>query len=135
LTTQGKVNQNILTQLFSLKNTHSPQIISCIYQLDSVELQLRIQPELVYFSGHFPDQPILPGVTQLAWAEQFGKIFFTIDKPFLRMEVVKFKKVIRPNSLIKMTLSWKQSADKLYFELISVDDSHSSGRIVYGEQE
>ena len=135
LTAQGKINQGLLTQLFSLKNTHSPQIISCRYQHETVELQLRIQPDLVYFVGHFPDQPILPGVTQLAWAEQFGKIFFDIKQPFLRMEVVKFKKVIQPNSLITMTLNWKADTEKLYFELVSIDDTHSSGRIVYGEQE
>ncbi len=135
LTVQGKINQDCLIQLLSLKNTHAPQIINCDYQDERVELQLQILPSLVYFNGHFPDQPILPGVTQLAWVEQFGKIFFDIGLPFLRMEVIKFKKVIRPNELIKMELNWKAETGKLYFELTSMNNDHSSGRIVYGEQE
>lgn len=135
LTTQGKINQGLLIQLFSLRKTHFPQIVSCDYQSELVELHLRISPDLVYFSGHFPEQPVLPGVTQLAWAEQIGKIFFNIDLPFLRMEVIKFKKIIQPDDLIKMKLHWKTETSKLYFELTSVNNAHSSGRIVYGEQE
>lgn len=135
LTAQGKIDQDCLIQLFSLKNTHSPQIIACDFKGERVELQLQILSGLVYFKGHFPDQPILPGVTQLAWVEQFGKIFFNIGLPFLRMEVIKFKKVIRPDELIKMELNWKAETGKLYFELTSTNNDHSSGRIVYGEQE
>ncbi len=135
LTVQGKIDQDCLIQLFSLKHTHSPQIISCDYQDERVELYLQILPGLVYLNGHFPDQPILPGVTQLAWVEQFGKIFFDIGLPFLRMEVIKFKKVIRPDELIKMELNWKAETGKLYFEFTSMNNDHSSGRIVYGEQE
>lgn len=135
LTAQGKINQNLLIQLFSLRKTHFPQIVNCDYQGETVELHLQISPDLVYFSGHFPGQPVLPGVTQLAWAEQIGKIFFNIDPPFLRMEVIKFKKIIQPGDLIKMKLHWKVETNKLYFELTSVNNAHSSGRIVYGEQE
>ncbi len=135
LTTQGKINRELLLQLLSLDSTRSPQILLCDYQAEQVELQLRVPPDLVYFSGHFPEQPILPGVTQLAWVEQFGKLFFNIALPFLRMEVIKFKKIIRPGDIIQMRLNWKADNQKLYFELSSVSDSHSSGRMVYGEQE
>lgn len=134
LTAQGKVNQDILIQLFSLKKTHFPLIVSCDYQDETVELSLQIPFDLVYFSGHFPDQPVLPGVTQVAWAEQIGKIFFDNQLPFLRMEVIKFKKIIQPGQLIKMKLNWKADTNKLYFELTSVDSAHSSGRIIYGKQ-
>ena len=133
LTEQGKINRDLLVQLFSLDAAHFPQILSCDCQGNSVELQLRVVPGLVYFSGHFPDQPILPGVTQLAWVEQLGKIFFKIGLPFFRMEVVKFKKIIRPGDFIQMKLNWKANSGKLYFDLSSISDSHSSGRLVFGE--
>ena len=135
LTVQGKINRELLVQLLSQDTTRFPQILVCDYQDEAVDLQLRVPPGLVYFSGHFPEQPILPGVTQLAWVEQFGKLFFNIGLPFLRMEVIKFKKIIRPGDIIQMKLHWKADSNKLYFELNSVSDSHSSGRMVYGEQE
>jgi len=135
LTVQGKINRDLLVQLLSQDTTRFPQILECDYQDEAVDLQLRIPRGLVYFSGHFPEQPILPGVTQLAWVEHFGKLFFDIALPFLRMEVIKFKKIIRPGDIIQMKLNWKTDNNKLYFELSSVSDSHSSGRMVYGEQE
>ena len=135
LTVQGKVKRELLFHLLSQDTTRFPQLLLCDYQDEAVELQLRVPPDLVYFSGHFPEQPILPGVTQLAWVEQFGKLFFNITLPFLRMEVIKFKKIIRPGDIIQMKLNWKADSNKLYFELSSVNESHSSGRMVYGEQE
>ncbi len=134
LTSQAKVNRELLEQLLTMDSSRFPQVLDVDYQNDTVELQLRVLPGLIYFEGHFPEHPILPGVTQLAWAEHFAKIFFNISQPFLGMEVVKFKKIIRPNAIIQMKLHWKTNSSKLYFELRSLNDSHSSGRLVYGEQ-
>lgn len=132
MTRQGKIDHGLLRQLFALDSGKYPQLLYCRIAANSVELELRIQPELVYFDGHFPDMPILPGVTQLAWAEHYGKLFFSIEQPFLTMEAVKFKKIIQPNALIKMTLEWRDESGKLNFDLSSVSESHSSGRMVYG---
>ncbi|MGR9044833.1 MAG: AMP-binding protein [Gammaproteobacteria bacterium] len=132
LSTQGKVDNVLLRRLFSLDSVKFPQLLYCQWEGKSVKLELRIQPELIYFSGHFPGQPILPGVTQLAWAERYGRIFFAIEQPFLTMEVIKFKKIIQPEALMTLTLEWKADSGKLYFDLSSAADSHSSGRMVYG---
>lgn len=132
LTPQGKINQTLLQQLLMLDSAKFPQLLYCLLGADKVKLELRIQPELVYFEGHFPGQPILPGVTQLAWTEQYGKLFFAIEQPFLTMEVIKFKKIIQPDAVVTMTLEWKADSGKLYFDLSSATESHSSGRMVYG---
>lgn len=134
MTAQDKINRDLLLQLFSLDPLRTPQILYCDYQEQSVKLQCRISPGLIYFSGHFPQQPVLPGVTQIAWAEQLAKIFFTIKKPFLRMEVIKFKKIIQPEEIVTIKLNWNGDKGKLYFEVDSAAYAHSSGRIVYGEQ-
>ena len=132
LSPQGKIDNTMLRQLLMLDSAKFPQLLFCQLEGDKVKLELRIQPELVYFTGHFPGQPILPGVTQLAWTEQYGKLFFGIEQPFLTMEVIKFKKIIQPEALITMTLEWKADSGKLYFDLSSATESHSSGRMVYG---
>lgn len=136
LTTQGKINQPLLHQLLTLNSTHFPQILNCDIQIDHAELRLRMQPDLIYFSGHFPEQAVLPGVTQLAWVEKIGKILFPIELPFLRMEVIKFKKIIQPGEIVQMKLNWKACSHKLYFQLDAMNDGdmHSSGRMVYGQQ-
>jgi 3-hydroxymyristoyl/3-hydroxydecanoyl-(acyl carrier protein) dehydratase len=134
LTVQSKIDSELLEHLLSLTLDRFPQIQGCDLSENSVELSLKVDESLIYFSGHFPDQPILPGVTQLAWVEKFGQLFFNSELPFLRMEAIKFKKIIRPGSVIQMKLNWKSESNKLYFELTSDEDSHSSGCMVYGYQ-
>ncbi len=132
LTTQGKINHPIISSLLSLDNKKFPQIQFCQHNEQNVELFVRIQPELVYFDGHFPEQPILAGIAQLAWVEEYGRLFFSIDQPFLRMEVIKFKKIIQPNDMISLKLTWNNETEKLYFDLSSEAEAHASGRLLYG---
>lgn len=131
-TPQGKIDHSLLMALMQLDPRKFPQILSCRFALHSVELELRARREIIYFEGHFPDQPILPGVAQLAWVERYGKLFFSIEQPFLTMEVIKFRKIIQPEALLNLRLEWKTASGKLYFELNSASASHSSGRLVYG---
>jgi len=134
MTAQAKVNRQLLTELLSLDPLCMPQILSCHYQQQTVELECRVPSQLIYFKGHFPEQPVLPGVTQLAWAEKIAALFFNINAPFLRMEVIKFKKIIHPGAVVKISLSWQSESGKLYFDISSTAETHSSGRMVYGEQ-
>lgn len=135
LTSQGKINHQIISGLLSLDNKKFPQIQSFHQNEQNVELSFRVQPELVYFDGHFPDQPILAGIAQLAWVEEYGKLLFSIELPFLRMEVIKFKKIIRPKDIITLKLTWNFEAGKLYFDFSSQSEAHSSGRLLYGVTE
>ncbi|GAB4259652.1 MAG: acyl-CoA synthetase family protein [Methylomicrobium sp.] len=133
-TAQGKIDSPLLGRLFTQDSAKLPQLLSCYFGSGEVRLELRVQRELVYFEGHFPGTPILPGVAQLAWAEHYGHWFFPINHPFLTMEAVKFKKIIQPDALVTLTLSWQAASGKLRFDLSSAAESHSSGRIVYGER-
>jgi len=132
--TQGKINQQLLSQLVSLDAKRYPQVLSYEKQDENTVLSLQVSDKLIYFSGHFPEQPILPGVTQLAWVEEFGKILFDINKPFLSMEVIKFRKIIPPGTVVNLKLNWKAETSKLYFDMSSTEGAHSSGRMIYGER-
>ncbi|MCX7086453.1 MAG: AMP-binding protein [Methylococcales bacterium] len=132
LSSQGKIDHVRINSLLSLDKRVFPKI-QFIEQRDGcIELSMQIPADLLYFIGHFPGQPILPGVTQLAWAEQYGKLFFPITPPFLAMEVIKFKKIIRPGDKLTLQLKWNAASGKLYFDFSSSIESHSSGRLLYG---
>ena len=131
LTSEGKVNQSLISHLMSLPTTYFPIILSCIQKNNHLVMRLKILPKIIYFEGHFPGQPVLPGVTQISWVEHFAKIFFPFKAQFVRMEVIKFKHLICPDSIITMKINWEESVGKLYFELSSSEGVHSSGRMVY----
>jgi hypothetical protein len=132
LSAQGKIDHDKINGLLSLDTRLFPQLQFLSQKDGCVELSLRVQADLPYFSGHFPGQPILPGVAQLAWAEKYGKLLFPITQPFTRMEVIKFKKIIRPDDKLTLQLKWNESTGKLYFDFSSAIESHSSGRLLYG---
>ena len=46
---------------------------------DGVELDLAIGPELIYFQGHFPGYPVLPGIVQIDWAVQLADQYLGTD--------------------------------------------------------
>jgi acyl-coenzyme A synthetase/AMP-(fatty) acid ligase/3-hydroxymyristoyl/3-hydroxydecanoyl-(acyl carrier protein) dehydratase len=134
LTSQGKIDQQLLTNLLAFDNRKLPQALTLEMTPDSVRLGLRVSEDLLYFPDHFADYPILPGVVQLAWVEHFGRLFFVINKPFAHMEVVKFTQPIKPGEELMLALDWKAGSGKLYFNFSSEHGTHSSGRMVYEDK-
>jgi acyl-coenzyme A synthetase/AMP-(fatty) acid ligase/3-hydroxymyristoyl/3-hydroxydecanoyl-(acyl carrier protein) dehydratase len=131
LSTQGKIDRQLLTSLLDFDNRKLPQVLNLEINSDGVQLGLRVPEDLLYFPDHFAGYPILPGVVQLAWVECFGKLFFVIDQPFSSMEVVKFTQAIRPGDELTLSLDWNAASGKLYFNFSSELGMHSSGRMVY----
>ena len=95
-------------------------------------VNLNIPPELDYFQGHFPDRPVLPGVVQTHWAIQYGAQYLELPDRIKKLEVIKFKNLIRPNMEIALKLELKPSG-KLTFSYSHEGNVMSSGRIVYPE--
>ncbi|MFZ2311502.1 MAG: AMP-binding protein [Methylobacter sp.] len=134
MTAQGKVEQHLLMQLLNTESRKFPQVHGFTSTYDSVELDVKVPTELVYFPDHFDGFPILPGVVQIAWAEHFGKLFFAINEPFSQMEIIKFVKIIQPEDELKLALKWEANTGQLSFNFSSEQGVHSSGRMVYGEK-
>jgi len=96
-----------------------------------VELELLWPVNLVYFEGHFPKTPILPGVVQVDWAIKAGRQFFDLPRQFCAMHTVKFQHVILPDSSVNLKLSYEQEKGWLSFSYFSPAKQHSSGRILF----
>lgn len=65
-----------------------------------------------FFQGHFPDNPVMPGVLQIEAMAQVGGIFAlsTVDEPekystyFLRIDRVRFKRKVIPGDVVVFQL-------------------------------
>lgn len=68
---------------------------------------LYVQPDLSVFQGHFPDNPILPGVLQIDWAvHTTAEAFATLPaSAFSGMSQIKFIQPIAPGSWLKLELT------------------------------
>lgn len=68
------------------------------------------------FRGHFPEQPILPGVVQVDWALRLGVQVFGPLGTFQSLEHLKFQAVIRPEEPLELRLHWNAGSGELAFE-------------------
>ena len=128
---QGKIPMESLQLMFEQKPITWPQVVRQSISNDLLVMECFIPAELVYFDGHFDDQPILPGIVQVHWAEAYGRQFLAVAGRFIRLEVIKFQKVIAPNSTLTITLKYDSVDQKLTFQYGSDLGVHSSGRICF----
>ncbi len=112
----------------------NPEILSERKEDNVVTLELRVPEDLFYFEGHFPETPILPGITQLHWAiELIKQTFGEPDLAFERVEVLKFQVITIPGQQVTLTLERHATkANQFKFGYTSAKGSHSSGRIILG---
>ncbi|MGB1197787.1 MAG: thioester dehydrase [Thalassotalea sp.] len=108
-----------------------PNILNIEKLENSVIMELRLQPELDYFKGHFPEVPILAGVVQLDWAIQYIQQHLGYEQQLVEnVEVLKFQVVLSPDLVVSLHLE-RKSAHKATFKYISAKGVHASGRIVF----
>ena len=107
-----------------------PEILNKKQKGKLTAFTLFISNKLSVFEGHFPDQPILPGVSQIDWAIYYAKTECNIPFVFGGMQNIKFQEPIFPNSHVLLELRWEESKQTLYFSYKSITGKpHSSGCI------
>ena len=96
-----------------------------------VELSLTIPENLYYFQGHFPNIPILPGVTLLDWVMNYlAKYFGTDTTKLISVNALKFQSIVRPGYQITLTLE-QIKTNKYGFSYLSSHGQHASGKVVF----
>ncbi len=64
----------------------------------------RFAQDFVGFEGHFPGNPILPAVVQLAAVRWLFKKSYTTDIQLKKVERAKFKQMIEPGEQVKIQI-------------------------------
>jgi 3-hydroxymyristoyl/3-hydroxydecanoyl-(acyl carrier protein) dehydratase len=95
----------------------------------TVQLTLRLTPELTGFDGHFPGCPILPGVMQIHWLMHFAQQHFALTGAFARLEQLKFIDLALPGQTLTLSMNWDAASGSLSFEYRSEAGKVSSGRV------
>ena len=90
---------------------------------DRIKCRKTFRADEWYFSGHYPGQPIAPGVILCEAAMQAGAILLSQYTPPLsrglpvaaRMKDVRFKRVIRPGDTIEIDVEMFHRLSKAWF--------------------
>lgn len=85
---------------------------------------IEVPPDSPFFAGHFPGQPILPGIAHLALvARALG------DPPIAEVKTLKLRKPVGPGDVLDLTL------DEGRFELRRGGEVVSNGVVTLGGEE
>ncbi len=90
---------------------------------------LALEPDHLVFQGHFPDNPILPGVMQVDWAIRLGIEAFGPLGDFQGISNLKFLSIVQPLETLELRLTFDRTAGKLGFHYDGTKGRYSAGVI------
>lgn len=91
--------------LKNLKQSSSNEIIA----------KVSVHPESPWFSGHFHNEPILPGIALLEMVFNSIREFADSSLKISCIKKVRFKQVIRPNDNLKIVATSDEKNPKTYY--------------------
>ena len=100
-----------------------------------VALTLHVGAEVVHFSGHFPEIPILPGIVQLDWALRYARQYLGLNGRFVAVENLKFLGLVLPDTTLQLSLRWQESEGRLEFAFFDKQRKYASGRVLFALDE
>jgi 3-hydroxymyristoyl/3-hydroxydecanoyl-(acyl carrier protein) dehydratase len=133
---QGKTTYNDTQALFqpAAERPVAPRVLSEKVDGHIANIQLETNPEQVWFDGHFPITPILPGLAQITWAQEIASRVFDVSGLLERLEVVKFFEVVRPGVALNLKLEFQPEKSRVLFHYWTDPADHAKGRIVFKEK-
>tara|TARA_R110001583_G_scaffold195458_1_gene373865 strand:- start:39392 stop:41143 length:1752 start_codon:yes stop_codon:yes gene_type:complete len=110
-----------------------PTIIARSIKKDQARIDMRLEPGLLYFQGHFDGSPVLPGVVQLHWAVHYARIAFNIVITPHTITQLKYRNVITPQDQIHLLLECNRIRGQIKFSYAGTDTHYSSGIITFSK--
>ena len=108
-----------------------PEPTAVIQESDNhIIVKYLIKDDLVFFPGHFPEHPVLPGVVILDWVIYSAKKYFQLDSSFTGMENIKFKQLIQPQTEVTFEMFYDEDKQRVRYKAFSENGEHSSGKIL-----
>jgi len=82
-----------------------------------IRAQVMVNNDSPWFSGHFPDQPILPGIAQLKMVADLLARAGRPGQGIKRLNRVKFKKIVKPGERLEIQVAATATAGLYSFRI------------------
>lgn len=131
---QGKTSHADLLALLEPKPARVTEPQSRLIERDAERALFEIiaPHDLIYFNGHFHGQPILSGVVQVDWVIAYGRRCFDLPPQFRAIEMLKFQRLIVPDTPFRLELVCQPARATLSFKITTALGTHASGRVLFG---
>ena len=81
----------------------------------TLQAELSFPKDYLYFKGHFPDFPLLPGMIQIHLAIKFAQNCLKVNGKFSELRAIKFSQPILPDETPILFLELDPTGTKLTF--------------------
>lgn len=88
-----------------------------------------------WFAGHFPDNPILPGIAQLKMVADCIAATREDDVRMSALSRVKFKKIVRPGDVLDIHAAIGNKKDQYAFRISSNNEDVCSGMMLFSQKD
>lgn len=97
----------------------------------SMSTRFTVTPDLPFFTGHFPDHPVVPGVLQLAWIFEFAADMIPAHSRYT-VHSLKFTRAMLPGQICYLEVAREEERDLSFRYYNDKDQSlYSSGKIKF----
>lgn len=96
-----------------------------------VVLKLDVKGDCPWLDGHFPDQPVLPGVVQLRWAVQLAALIWPQLDTVTAVSNLKFQHTVLPPAQLRLELQRHPETARVDFAWFVDDQRCALGRVAY----
>lgn len=110
-----------------------PPMLAIADETPETRIVLDVSSDLSWFRGHFPGQPVLPGIVQLHWATLVSRSLYGFCSVPREIKRLKFKKVVLPPRQLELSVTRKGERDVL-FRFTSNGEVNSEGLIVFTDE-
>lgn len=108
-----------------------PDVIEDRAQDGERTVQFSVPDSLFYFTGHFPDSPVVPAFVQLRWILDWA-VPVTPGWTFTGLEAAKFLEPLVAGPAYTAKIRLDSTRQSVRFEIQRSDHVCSSGKIFYG---
>ncbi len=121
-----------IDQLLGRKDAREPLVIRERRSTQARSYAFHVPADFSWFEGHFPGEPILPGIAQLWLAIRNGRALTGHAGQPTAIQQLKFKVPIRPDQILELNLQSTDGGETILFSYRSGRGEHASGRLAYG---
>ena len=104
-------------------------------EANEISADIHVPPDSPWFDGHFPREPILPGVAQIGMVFDAIRKAHNQDLKISSLRRVRFKRIIRPDDRLKIHAApMKQEAGSYSFRILFQNEVVCSGMMTVKNQ-
>ncbi|MBW2244432.1 MAG: acyl-CoA synthetase [Deltaproteobacteria bacterium] len=102
-------------------------------EVQTLVRDLQVPTDLAALEGHFPGQPVVPGVAQLGWALAAAEELAGGKLSLAGVEALKFKEMLLPGGRVRLEVELDRLRARVRFRIFAEDRELSSGRLLLAD--